>query len=798
MKTSSLLFSVVLFLLTYSMAHADSGLPAPYRIGGNITINDKLVTQSNDDGLLIVVKKADGTDYKDDSGKIPQDDDGVKAVSNVYIVDIPIHSTINQPGGANTGESAKIHVFMDGTKLTVTSPANGLITIGESGVMVRVNIQAQSEQIGALQVSIDPADAVTAGAQWRRVGTTTWLSSGATESGLASGNITIEFLDIAGWNTPPNQIINIIAGQTATFTGTYSHQTSTSQLNVNKTGTGTGTITSDPAGINCGGDCSQSYVENTIVTLTATPSQESDFIGWTGAYTGKNNPCSVTMAAAKSITAQFDLKALPILYVTPGTQNVGADDGSTAFDVSNTGTGTLSWTASVTAGNDWLAISPPAGGTNSGTITCTFDENTAETPRTAVIRVTATGATGSPKDISVTQSGTNPILLTGLTITGKDVVGENSEAYYTAHAEWSDGTVTVVTPGWWIESASPPNSYFFSDGALSVYEPSGNQKITLRASYTSGESTAEASYPVTIVDVTELTNCQGTATHLEAKNTFWFESDCHPFDFENPNDYVGLGAHHPNRAVINLCDCIDRGMWESARKDDVIDIRMEILVEPLSGTEGLLSGDNGVYWAEDINPTGIPLGRYSETTEACAAPNPFNASFAGDYEYLTTDYIPGTPLLGTDFLCDSLTATHRVTVIRPQPTQTGESGYTINQEDADNFNTAWVIDIPKMRIDPMTVPDPFKLWVRVCLIRGDEYCCQDVCIGKYNFFAELFSEKGDINDDWEVDLVDAVLCLKIMGGMPAGDINPFADVDNNGSLGLSDLIYIMETISGLR
>ena len=33
--------------------------------------------------------------------------------------------------------------------------------------------------------------------------------------------------------------------------------------------TGSGIVTSNPAGISCGGDCSEDYAENTVVTLTA-------------------------------------------------------------------------------------------------------------------------------------------------------------------------------------------------------------------------------------------------------------------------------------------------------------------------------------------------------------------------------------------------------------------------------------------------------------------------------------------------------------------------------------------------
>jgi uncharacterized repeat protein (TIGR02543 family) len=77
-------------------------------------------------------------------------------------------------------------------------------------------------------------------------------------------------------------------------------------LDVNKTGTGSGTVTSDPAGINCGPDCSEAYVYNTSVTLSASAGTGSTFSGWSGACTGTGT-CQVTMNADKSVTANFTL-----------------------------------------------------------------------------------------------------------------------------------------------------------------------------------------------------------------------------------------------------------------------------------------------------------------------------------------------------------------------------------------------------------------------------------------------------------------------------------------------------------
>jgi hypothetical protein len=54
---------------------------------------------------------------------------------------------------------------------------------------------------------------------------------------------------------------------------------STLALSVAKTGTGSGTVTSNPAGINCGTDCTENYNVGTSVTLTAIPATGFTFAG---------------------------------------------------------------------------------------------------------------------------------------------------------------------------------------------------------------------------------------------------------------------------------------------------------------------------------------------------------------------------------------------------------------------------------------------------------------------------------------------------------------------------------------
>lgn len=78
-------------------------------------------------------------------------------------------------------------------------------------------------------------------------------------------------------------------------------------LTVTKLGTGSGTVTSAPAGVNCGADCTGEYAVGTVVALTPTADAVSVFTGWSGACTG-TGACNVTMDANKVVRATFKPK----------------------------------------------------------------------------------------------------------------------------------------------------------------------------------------------------------------------------------------------------------------------------------------------------------------------------------------------------------------------------------------------------------------------------------------------------------------------------------------------------------
>jgi hypothetical protein len=93
-------------------------------------------------------------------------------------------------------------------------------------------------------------------------------------------------------------------------------------LTVQTQGTGTGTVTGP--GINCPGDCTETYADGQQVNLTATPSGGSSFGGWSGACSGAGG-CQLTMDADKQATATFNPGSPGSLFTVP--ISAAANDG---------------------------------------------------------------------------------------------------------------------------------------------------------------------------------------------------------------------------------------------------------------------------------------------------------------------------------------------------------------------------------------------------------------------------------------------------------------------------------------
>jgi hypothetical protein len=151
-------------------------------------------------------------------------------------------------------------------------------------------------------------------------------------------------------------------------------------LSVTKTGTGTGRVTSVPAGIDCGADCTESVPEGTSVTFFVQPDSGSVFSGWSGVVCSGTGTCQVVASGAMSVTATFTRQTFPLTVSVTGSgrvtsQPAGIDCGTDCAEGFAAGT-SVSLTAVPAAGSvfaGWGGASDCADGQVSvtGPVSCT-------------------------------------------------------------------------------------------------------------------------------------------------------------------------------------------------------------------------------------------------------------------------------------------------------------------------------------------------------------------------------------------------------------------------------------------
>ena len=288
----------------------------------------------------------------------------------------------------------------------------------------------------------------------------------------------------------------------------------TNSLVVTVSGTGTGLVTSAPAGIDCGTDCTESYAPNTIVTLTATPNADSVFTGWSGGGCSGTGTCVVTINAATGVNATFAIRTYTLTATRTGTGTgtvssapSGISCGADCAEDYAHGT-VVTLTAAPAAGSTFTGWGGACSGTGgctvtmvaAATVTATF---TVQQATLTVVRAgTGTGTvTSTPAGINCGADCTEPYNV-GTAVTLAATAGAGS-----VFAGWSgggcSGTGTCVTT---IAAATTVTATF------------NLQQFTLTVARAGTGTGTVASSPVGIscgADCTELYNA-GTVVTLTA------------------------------------------------------------------------------------------------------------------------------------------------------------------------------------------------------------------------------------------------------------------------------------------
>src|SRR4051812_8481270 len=139
-----------------------------------------------------------------------------------------------------------------------------------------------------------------------------WTPVGVNGTGLTwtSSNPAVATIDASGLATGVGRGTATITA-TDGFGGSASTTLTVGQrltLSVALQGNGGGSVSSNPAGINCGSDCTEDYDSGTTVTLTAVANTGSAFGAWSGCDSVSGMTCTVSMNAARTVSASFNVQ----------------------------------------------------------------------------------------------------------------------------------------------------------------------------------------------------------------------------------------------------------------------------------------------------------------------------------------------------------------------------------------------------------------------------------------------------------------------------------------------------------
>src|SRR5437773_5038 len=402
---------------------------------------------------------------------------------NTYALDVTV-------AGSGTVAKSPDHASYDhGSSVELTAtPATGYHFVGWSGDAtgstnpLGVTMDAAKSVTATLAINTYALDVTTAGS-----GTVAKSPDHASYDHGSSVELTAtpavgyHFVgwsgDARGSHNPLSVTMDAAKNITATFAiNTYA-------LDVTTAGSGTVAKSPDHA----------SYDHGSSVELTATPATGYHFVGWSGDATGSTKPLSVTMDAAKSITATFAINTYALDVTTAGSGAVAKSPDHASYDHGSL----VELTATPAVGYHFVGWSGDARGSHNPlsvtmdaakNITATFAINTyaldvttagsgtvAKSPDHASydhgssVELTATpatgyhfvgwsgDATGSTKPLSVTMDAAKSITATfAINTYALDVTtaGSGAVAKSPDHASYDHGSLVELT-------ATPAVGYHF-------------------------------------------------------------------------------------------------------------------------------------------------------------------------------------------------------------------------------------------------------------------------------------------------------------------------------------------------
>jgi uncharacterized protein (TIGR03437 family) len=169
------------------------------------------------------------------------------------------------------------------------------------------------------------------------------------------------------------------------------------------------------AGLDLGSHCDGCYV--TVTPAGSTTSQALSITSWSSTSITAVLPASLTGLVTLSVAAIGGSDSITIFLVSPAATIAaaptslqlsatagGASPAAQSIQITNSGTGTLNWSATASAA--WLSVSPASGTAPSTLSVSASPAGLSAGTYTGTIQITSTGASNSPVSVSVTLSVT--------------------------------------------------------------------------------------------------------------------------------------------------------------------------------------------------------------------------------------------------------------------------------------------------------------------------------------------------------------------------------------------------------
>ena len=273
-------------------------------------------------------------------------------------------------------------------------------------------------------------------------------------------------------------------------------------------------------------------------------------------------------------------------------------------------------------------------------------------------------------------------MLSSVSISGDDLVNENSSASYTATATFSDGsTQTVTGSANWSENS--PYASINSSGVLIISEVPSDVTVAIQASYTYNGATETDTKLVTIVDV--------PLSNLSPDSPIIIYPENGQIEVETPLDVTTEPFADPND------DPHSKSQWQISEQKDfstlVVDVISNNYLTTFSVPHMVLKPNQEYYVRVRFYDT------YSEASDWSGTVEFTTTSFAVD---LNSNGIPDAYEVddSVDFNLDGIPDNHQPDIIKCVQAIDG-SAYIGVEKISDSISEIEALEV----IDPETIPD---------------------------------------------------------------------------------------------